>query len=79
VTPTFGGALVSLGYLAARLVRDLDDNRTNPYLLALAGASVGKDRHREPFARPESLWFALFSNDHLGQAATRADSQRQDG
>jgi hypothetical protein len=47
VALAFGGALVMLGFLSARRVRDPGDNRTNLYLLALAHSSAGKDWPRK--------------------------------
>lgn len=43
----FCGALALLAVLSGRKVRDAADNRTNLYLLALAGSSTGKDWSRK--------------------------------
>lgn len=43
----FAGALALQGHLAARKVKDPEDNRTNLYILALANSAAGKDYPRK--------------------------------
>jgi hypothetical protein len=46
-TLAFAGALSLQGFLAGRKVRDVADNRSNLYVLALANSGAGKDHPRK--------------------------------
>jgi len=60
----FAGAVILQSFLAGRKVRDELNNRTNLYILALAGSGAGKDR---PRAVNSEILFAVGMSGCIGE------------